>query len=192
MGEDASLRADCRRCAGLCCVALAFDRSAMFGHDKPSGTACTHLGPADRCGIHASRAERGYRGCVAYDCLGAGQLVTQQLFGGQSWRDCADGGRAMFTAFAAAQRVQQWRQLLASAVTLPLTPALVERRAQLVEELSPVQWSLSGLSELASGPMAAKIADFLFSLREVVPAPDVANHAVSSRNSCDVVRRDPT
>ena len=79
MDEDASLRADCGRCAGLCCVALAFDRSALFAEHKPAGAACRYLNAADRCAIHANRAEHGFAGCAGYDCLGAGQLVTQEL-----------------------------------------------------------------------------------------------------------------
>jgi hypothetical protein len=37
------LRADCRRCVGLCCVAPAFVASADFALDKPAGRACPHL-----------------------------------------------------------------------------------------------------------------------------------------------------
>lgn len=169
MTDDISLRADCGRCAGLCCVALAFDRSALFGEDKAAGQACRHLDGADRCGIHAGRAQAGYAGCVGYDCLGAGQLVTQELFGGRSWRDCADGGAAMFAAFGQARRVQEWRQLLASAATLKLTHALERRRRGLAERLRPSGgWSLSGLAQVDDGSTSTDVADFLRELRSVV------------------------
>ena len=140
MDGDASLHGDCRRCAGLCCVALAFDRSALFGEDKPAGQVCRHLSPADRCCIHADRASSGYAGCVAYDCLGAGQLATQ-LFGGRSWRDCADGGRAMFAAFAQARRVHEWRQLLASGAEAEHD---AEATAVGARETSATSWRLDG------------------------------------------------
>ena len=169
MNEDASLRADCARCAGLCCVALAFDRSALFAEDKPAGQPCRQLDTDDRCAIHAQRVQRGYAGCAAYDRLGAGQLVTQELFGGRSWRDCADGGAAMFAAFGQARRVQEWRQLLASAATLKLTHALERRRRGLAERLRPSGgWSLSGLAQVADGSTSADVADFLRELRRVV------------------------
>ena len=37
--ELTDLRADCARCAGLCCVVPAFTESADFAIDKPSGVA---------------------------------------------------------------------------------------------------------------------------------------------------------
>lgn len=168
MNEDASLRADCGRCVGLCCVALAFDRSALFGEDKPAGHACRHLDPEDRCGIHASRARSGYAGCVAYDCQGAGQLVTA-MFGGRSWRDCPDGGKAMFAAFAQARRVQDWRHLLASAAALELTVVLERRRLRLAERLLPrAGWTAVELEQLANGNMRGDMNAFLHDLRSVV------------------------
>jgi hypothetical protein len=173
MDDDASLRADCGRCAGLCCVALAFDRSALFADDKAAGQACLHLGPEDGCAIHADRERNGYAGCVSYDCLGAGQLVTQDLFGGCSWRDCADGGKAMFSAFAQARRVQEWRQLLASAAQLRLTRTLALRRSELLEQLRPSQgWTLAALARVTNGGMGRDIAEFLRELRFVAqPSP---------------------
>ena len=70
------LAADCSRCVGLCCVVLPFQRSADFAFDKAPGEVCRHLADDHRCKIHASLLEDGMRGCVAYDCFGAGQTVT--------------------------------------------------------------------------------------------------------------------
>jgi hypothetical protein len=167
MDEDASLRADCARCVGLCCVALAFDRSPLFAEDKPAGQPCPHL-RADRCSIHASRAKSGYAGCVSYDCLGAGQLATQ-VFRGRSWRDSADGGQALFAAFVQARQVQQWRQLLLTAGGLPLSPALDRRRRVLMALLSPAEgWSVQALQDVAGGELQAEIGAFLGQLRGLV------------------------
>ena len=81
------LVADCDRCVGLCCVLLPFRASAGFGVDKAGGEACDHLDPRDRCRIHGELAETGWSGCVAFDCFGAGQQVTQVTYAGASWRD---------------------------------------------------------------------------------------------------------
>ena len=62
---------------GLCCVLLPFARSADFAFDKPAGEPCRHLATDHRCRIHDRLVESGMRGCVAYDCFGAGQAVTQ-------------------------------------------------------------------------------------------------------------------
>lgn len=71
------LTADCARCVGLCCVLLPFARSADFAFDKEAGEPCRHLSGDHRCDIHARLREEGMRGCVAYDCFGAGQAVTE-------------------------------------------------------------------------------------------------------------------
>lgn len=72
----AGLVSDCARCRGLCCVSLYFSATDGFPEDKPAGVACTNLLPDCRCGIHGALAARGMKGCVAFDCLGAGQRVT--------------------------------------------------------------------------------------------------------------------
>jgi hypothetical protein len=71
------LVADCTRCVGLCCVLLPFTRSADFAFDKAAGERCRHLAVDHRCHIHEELYDVGMRGCVAYDCFGAGQAVTQ-------------------------------------------------------------------------------------------------------------------
>jgi hypothetical protein len=78
----AALQADCARCRALCCVGPTFAASADFAVDKPAGQPCVHLGADDRCRIHAQLRPRGFPGCVAYDCFGAGQHVVQVTFGG--------------------------------------------------------------------------------------------------------------
>jgi hypothetical protein len=74
-----NLVADCARCAGLCCVAPAFSASADFAIDKAAGHACPHLRADSWCGIHDSLLDRGFPGCVAYDCFGAGQRTVALL-----------------------------------------------------------------------------------------------------------------
>jgi hypothetical protein len=81
-----ALRADCSRCAALCCTVLGFARSDRFAIDKPVGTPCPNLLADLRCGIHSELRQRGFAGCTEYDCFGAGQRVTGQLFPGQDWR----------------------------------------------------------------------------------------------------------
>jgi hypothetical protein len=78
------LKADCARCAGLCCIAPAFARSSDFAIDKPAGRPCPNLGDDFRCGIHTELRERGFPGCVAFDCFGAGQRLIQETFDGRA------------------------------------------------------------------------------------------------------------
>jgi hypothetical protein len=94
-----TFRADCSRCCGLCCVVP--DQLAVQGFrvDKPAETPCTHLNGHHRCAIHATRHIHGYTACAAFDCFGAGQWITQSLFGGARWTDSPDLARQMFAAY---------------------------------------------------------------------------------------------
>lgn len=82
----ARLRADCTRCVGLCCVAPAFGKSADFAIDKPARQPCPNLRDDFGCGVHDQLRPLGFPGCVAYDCFGAGQRVSQETFPGSDWR----------------------------------------------------------------------------------------------------------
>lgn len=72
----------CHECCGLCCIALCFFKMDGFPEDKCAGVACSHLQSDTMCDVHAALAVKGYRGCIGYDCFGAGQYVTQHLYHG--------------------------------------------------------------------------------------------------------------
>ena len=101
------LRADCARCAGLCCVATAFAASVDFAIDKPAGRACPHLDSEFRCDIHAGLRQRGFRGCAVYDCFGAGQHVSQVTFGGTDWRQRPELAQQMFQVFSIVRQLHE-------------------------------------------------------------------------------------
>ena len=103
------LTADCARCAALCCVAPTFAVSADFAIDKPAGQPCPHLQPSSHCGIHSTLRERGFPGCAAYDCYGAGQHVVQETFAGRDWSADPTLPRVMFDVFA---RMRELHELL--------------------------------------------------------------------------------
>lgn len=109
------LTADCARCAALCCAAFAFEPSESFAIHKDAGAPCPHLDGASRCAIHATRAERGFSGCVQYDCHGAGQRVTQILFAGRSWRSDPALLAPMLAAFEIVRRAHELLLLLKEA-----------------------------------------------------------------------------
>ena len=105
--ERAHLRADCSRCAGLCCVAPAFAASADFAIDKPAGVACPQ--PAGRLPLRHPRRlrERGFPGCTVFDCFGAGQRVTQGTFGGRSWREAPELAAAQFAVLPVVRQLHE-------------------------------------------------------------------------------------
>ncbi|SFO69988.1 Pentapeptide repeat-containing protein [Geodermatophilus dictyosporus] len=115
----AGLRADCTRCAGLCCVAPAFAASADFAIDKPAGSACPHLGGDDRCGIHGQLRERGFAGCTVFDCFGAGQQTVQVTFGGAAgWRADRERAAEVSTAFVVQRQLHELLWYLTEALAL--------------------------------------------------------------------------
>jgi hypothetical protein len=97
----ATLRADCSRCVGVCCVADAFYAIQGFGFDKPAESPCKHLTDRNRCAIHAQRESRGFAACVGFDCYGAGQRVTRELRLGANWRDSRETAARVFSAYGA-------------------------------------------------------------------------------------------
>lgn len=163
--DTATMRADCARCAALCCVALAFDRSPSFAITKPNGVVCPNLDSRHRCRIHADRDRCGFSGCVAYDCLGAGQRVTQELFGGRTWRDDASLLAPMMKAFLAMRRVHELIVLLDTVAQKRLTPGERKTLHHLVDALQPEGgWTPETLSAVVDD-VEREAHEFLRSLR---------------------------
>ena len=126
-GPAGPLRADCSRCAGLCCVALPFARSSDFAFTKAAGDPCGNLTEGFGCGIHARLRSSGMRGCTVYDCFGAGQQVVQGTYAGKTWRDGAPAAE-MFEVFPVVKHLHEllWylTDALAHAAAAPEHPAL--------------------------------------------------------------------
>jgi len=118
------LVADCSSCFGLCCVALAFEKSADFPIDKSPGEPCVNLATDFSCGIHASLRDEGFRGSAVYDCFGAGQRIAQHTFGGTSWREAPETSAAMFAALPVMRQLHEMLWYLAEALTVPAAEQL--------------------------------------------------------------------
>ena len=123
----AHLKADCSACVALCCVIPPFDAIQGFGFDKPAETACHHLCADHRCGIHGELIERNFSGCVAFDCLGAGQRLTAlalERFGSADWRARPEVARWLFAAYPRMRQAQEWLARLSLAAALTNNTAL--------------------------------------------------------------------
>jgi len=134
MTLDIELTADCKRCIGLCCVVLGFSASADFAIDKAAGEACPHLQTDFRCAIHTELRGRGFAGCSVYDCLGAGQQVTQVIFAGRDWRCDSAIAKQMFEVFPKVQQLHEMLWYLREALHLQAArPLHAEMRVALAE-----------------------------------------------------------
>jgi hypothetical protein len=171
MDYRAQLRGDCARCQGLCCVSLPFDRGESFGFDKPANVSCRHLQPSNACRIHRELHARGQSGCAAYDCYGAGQRITQELFAGVSWQRQPQARVDLFEAFRRLKRVHELRLLLHEAGRLALPAVRASERQQLVTRLEPADGlTRAGLAALELPALEADVHAWLRSLsRELSP-----------------------
>lgn len=171
--EHPDLNSDCANCAALCCIALAFDKSNLFGIDKAAGVACPNLAGDHTCSIHADLARSGFQGCINYQCDGAGQRVTQKVFKGRSWRENPDLLAPTLLAFAGMRDVHSRLALLASAEKLRLSTGQREQLVGLQRDMADASdWSVDDLSTFAQSPTARKVQSFLTSLASLVSRPD--------------------
>jgi uncharacterized protein YjbI with pentapeptide repeats len=104
---EQKLRSDCMNCFGLCCVALPYAKSADFAFNKDSGTPCRNLQSDFLCGIHDELRSKGFRGCVAYECFGAGQNVSQNIYEGKDWVKHPELANEMFQVFPIVQQLHE-------------------------------------------------------------------------------------
>ncbi len=175
-------RSDCARCAGLCCVALPFARSADFPEDKAGGDPCRHLGPDFGCGIHDRLRDRGYAGCTVFECFGAGQQVTQVTFGGADWRSEPALRQEMFDVFAVMRHLHEMLALLEEAAGRSPSPDLAELAGQ--------------VSAAAAGSASQVLATDVGALRSAVGSAlrrvsaEVRHPAGQSLAGADLVGRD--
>lgn len=113
------LHGDCGKCCGLCCTALYFARSEGFPEDKKAGIPCGNLAHDFRCKIHSQLQEKNLKGCMAYDCFGAGQKVTQVIYEGAVWKHMPPEQAAqMMEVFLRVWRIHQTLWYLIEALAL--------------------------------------------------------------------------
>ncbi|MFJ2518312.1 pentapeptide repeat-containing protein [Cellulosimicrobium cellulans] len=183
--EQLDLRSDCARCTGLCCVGLHLVRSADFAIDKPAGTPCPNLREDFGCGIHARLRESGFPGCVAYDCLGAGQRVTAAVgsaHGGATWHDDPAAARDAFAALPVVTQLHELLWYLTEVLSLPAAAPVHDDARRALAQTAP-------LADLA--PAALLALDVSAVRRDVGPLVDRASVLVRDSARRGVTRRVP-
>jgi len=114
-------KSDCTQCFGLCCVALPYFKSADFPVNKDSGEPCQNLCSDNRCQVHDKLRKKGFRGCVSYECFGAGQYVSQRMYDGADWRNNPECAAEMFAVFPRVQQLHEMLWYLNHAISLKET-----------------------------------------------------------------------
>ena len=116
--KRSSLAIDCSSCAGLCCVSLYCAKVDGFPENKAAGVPCKYLEKDFRCRIHDSLKDRGLKGCIAYDCFGAGQKATEIFHSRGEWNENPGISDEMFRVFHGIFQLHQMKWFLLEAFAL--------------------------------------------------------------------------
>lgn len=166
-----NLRADCEKCFGLCCVALYFSVSEGFPIDKDAGHPCFNLQPDFRCCVHKILGEQGLKGCIAFDCFGAGQKVAQVSFDGHDWRKVPESAKQMFEVFLIVRQLHELLWYLTEALTLkPARPIHAELSCMLDQTERITHLSPDSLMKLDVAVHRADVNTLLLKTSELVRA----------------------
>lgn len=157
-----SLTADCTQCFGLCCTALNIVASSDFPMNKSAGTPCMHLQSDYRCQMHSQLRDKGFKGCTVFDCLGAGQMVSQVTFNGQSWRENPDIGEKMFQVFPIMEQIYEMIAYVAEVLSYDIPEDLASK-------LEKQMIQLQDLTKLnADDLLSLDLIMYRFSLNELL------------------------
>lgn len=127
-------KSDCSKCSGLCCTALFFSKMDGFPEDKIAGKPCINLQKDFKCKIHTELEKNKMKGCIGYDCFGAGQHVTQMIFRGQTWQDTPTQSKEIYDVFVVVFQLYQIRYFLAEALMICKTKSLSDEISNLITE----------------------------------------------------------
>lgn len=167
--QNINLEPDCENCAAYCCVALAFDQSNMFAYDKQAAEPCKHLDEAHSCAIHADLDQQGFKGCVRYNCFGAGQRTFHEIFEGRSWRDHPDQAQEMFDAYRVMHKVHEFLALLREVRKLTLDETQISQVEAFETDLAPTSpWTSANLIAFETCGTFEEIRAFFTGLRDRV------------------------
>ncbi|MEH6945212.1 pentapeptide repeat-containing protein [Bacillus sp. JJ722] len=166
-----NLTANCENCFGLCCVALPFAKSADFAFDKDGGTPCRNLQSNYLCGIHKNLRKKGFRGCTAFDCFGAGQKVSQVTYKANDWRNNADFAKEMFGVFPIMHQLHEMLWYLNEALSLKVAQSLhSELLASLNDSEQLTRLNPESILKINISEQRAKVNHLLLRTSELVRA----------------------
>lgn len=163
------LTIDCERCCGLCCVALYFSSTEGFPEDKPAGKACINMCSDFRCTVHDQLARRGLKGCLAYDCFGAGQRVYQDVYQSVNWMTDHEISDEMFSVFLTVRQLHQilWYLVEVSSIVYAKS-IIVDVRDLILQNLEMTKLSSNEILGLDIQPYRLKANDILRTTGELV------------------------
>lgn len=180
-----SLQADCQNCFGLCCTALNIVASSDFAINKPAGSPCPNLRDNYSCHIHSQLRETGFKGCTVFDCLGAGQQVSQVTFQGQDWRQSREHADKMFRVFPIMEQLYEMIAYVAEALSYQVDHEL-SKQLQAELELLQQTTELDANALLALDIVAIRVPVNALLLQT---SEQVRQHRIKGKNSRQLNQR---
>ncbi|MCO7125392.1 pentapeptide repeat-containing protein [Sporolactobacillus shoreicorticis] len=163
------LRPECEKCFGLCCVALPFSDSEDFAFNKQAGKPCPNLRSDFHCRIHSGLREKGFKGCTAFECFGAGQKVSQVTFHGVDWRVRAEVASKMFTVFPKMIMLHELLWYLQMALSCIAPRSIHSELSQALNEIEQLtQLSADSIIDLDLQSQHEKLNDLFLRTSELV------------------------
>ncbi len=146
----------------------------MFAIDKKTGLPCPNLLPSGKCAIYNERHSLGFNGCIHYDCLGAGQRLTNYH---------REVGSSFLTTDALLSlffKIYQTHELLLVLLQAFKLPIKAEDRIALkyfVAQMNKSHESLDWLKTLSDDCLQEKIRAFLRTLSKYLVHPKEHRHS---------------
>lgn len=166
-----SLKNDCEKCFGFCCVALYFSSSDGFPADKEAGRPCVNLQGNFSCAIHNSLVDKGLKGCTAYDCFGAGQKVAQVTYTGHDWNKAPELAQQMFEVFSIMRQLHEMLWYLTEAMLLKMNSVIKNSLEQLINETEELTYlNANSLIELDIDSHRERVNTILKNTSEIIRA----------------------
>ncbi|WP_297421001.1 pentapeptide repeat-containing protein [Clostridium sp.] len=164
-----NLKADCEKCFGLCCVALYFSASEGFPVNKDAGKPCVNLQDDFLCKVHKKLKQKGLKGCIAYDCFGAGQKVAQITYDGQDWINTPGSANQMFEVFLIMRQLHEMLWYLTQAYDLQIEKNAKDKIQAAISEVENItNLSAASLLKFDIVLFRPRVNSLLFQTSEIV------------------------
>ncbi len=113
--------------------------------------------------------EEGLRGCLTYDCFGAGQQVSQNTYCGRNWMDFHETSKQMFEVFMVMQQLYELIWYLREVQTLQEAKALHKKTGSLLGTLENLaQRSPDAIMQIDIDKHWGEVNDLLIRTSEIV------------------------
>ncbi|MDU4752916.1 MAG: pentapeptide repeat-containing protein, partial [Clostridium butyricum] len=159
----------CENCFGLCCTALFFSACDGFPQNKDAGKPCINLKQDFTCSIHNTLLKKGLKGCISYECFGAGQKIAQKTFNKISWRKDPQSASKMFDTFLIIKQIHEMLWYLVQSYTLEKNNKISSQIESLIDDTIKVSlWDVDKLLNLDLESYRDKVNVYLKATSETI------------------------